>query len=77
VQNCRISRLGADNAFAPGQLLKEYCRAEAMGDVTSVLSRTAVDKKQQNSLCRHARGADGSSLLDFQLKSAMSGLGNE
>jgi hypothetical protein len=24
------------NAFPPGQVLKEYCRAEAMGDVTGV-----------------------------------------
>jgi hypothetical protein len=47
-----------------------------MGDVTGVLSRTAVDKKQQNSLCRHARCADRSGGLDFQLESAVSGLGN-
>jgi hypothetical protein len=39
------------NAFPPGQVLKEYCRAEATGDVTGVLSCTAVDKKQQNLLC--------------------------
>jgi hypothetical protein len=33
---CFICRLGADNAFPPGQVLKEYCRAEAMGDITGV-----------------------------------------
>jgi hypothetical protein len=43
-----IGRLGADNAFPPGQVLNEYSRAEEMGDVTGVLSCTAVDKKQQN-----------------------------
>jgi hypothetical protein len=39
------------SAFPPGQVLKEYCRAEAIGDVTGVLNFTAVDKKQQNLLC--------------------------
>jgi hypothetical protein len=40
----------AISAFPPGQVLKEYCRTEATGDVTGVLSCTAAGKKQQNLL---------------------------
>jgi hypothetical protein len=35
------------NVFPPGQVLKEYCRVEAMGDATGILSCTGVDKEQQ------------------------------
>jgi hypothetical protein len=35
------------NAFPPGRVLKEYCRAEAMDDATGVLSCTVVETKQQ------------------------------
>jgi hypothetical protein len=35
------------NAFPPGQVLKEYWRAEAMGDVTGVWCCAAVGTKQQ------------------------------
>jgi hypothetical protein len=34
------------DAFPPVQVLKEYCRAEAMGDVTGVLICTAVETEQ-------------------------------
>jgi hypothetical protein len=55
---CCICRLGADNAFPPGQELKEYCRAEAMGDLTGVSSCTAVNRKQNNLLCWLPRRTD-------------------
>jgi hypothetical protein len=47
-----------------------------MGDVTGVLSCTAVDKKQQNLLCLLPRCTDRSGLFNFQFESAVSGLGN-
>jgi hypothetical protein len=34
------------NAFPPRQILKEYWRAEAMGDAAGVLSCTVVEIKQ-------------------------------
>jgi hypothetical protein len=74
---CCICRLGADNPFPPGQVLKEYCRTEAMADVAGVLSCTAVDKKQQNLLCRLSRYTGRSGLLDFQFESTVSDLGNK
>jgi hypothetical protein len=63
------------NAFPPGQVQKEYCQAEAVGDVTGVMICTAVGKKQQT-LCHLPRYADRSGLLSFQFESDMSGLGN-
>jgi hypothetical protein len=48
-----------------------------MGIVTGVISCTAIEKKQQNLLCRLHRGTDRSCPLDFQFESAMSGLGNK
>jgi hypothetical protein len=63
--------------FPPGQVLKEYCHAEAMGDVIGVLSCTAIDTKQQNLLCRLPRCTDRSGLPDFQFESVMSGLGDK
>jgi len=56
---------------------EEYCRAGAMGGVTGVISCTALGKKQQNLLCWLSTGTDRSCLLDFQIKSAMSVLGNK
>ena len=38
-------------SYPPGQVLKEYCRAEAMSAVTGLISCTAGEKKQQNLLC--------------------------
>jgi hypothetical protein len=64
------------NTFPPGQVLKEYYQAEAMGDVNGVLSCTAVHKKQQNLLCSLSRCTERSDLLDLQFDSAVSGLGN-
>jgi hypothetical protein len=69
--------LGADNAFPAGEVLKEYCQAEAMGDVTGVLGHTAIDKKQQNLLCQLPKCTDRSGLLDFQFESPVSGLQNK
>jgi hypothetical protein len=65
------------NAFPHGQVPKECCRVEAMGDVTGVLSCTAIGKKQQNLLCHLLRCTDRSGLLGFQFESAVSGLGNQ
>jgi hypothetical protein len=39
------------NAFPPGQVLKEYYRAEAMGVGTGLVSCTAVEKKHQKLFC--------------------------
>jgi hypothetical protein len=63
--------------YLPEQVLKEYLRAEAMGDVTGVLSHTAVDKKQHNLLCQLSRCSDRYGLLDLQFESAVSGLENK
>ena len=75
-QECCICRLAANNAFPPGQVLKVYCREEAMSVVTGMVSCTVVQKKQENLLCWLPRRTDRPSLLDFQFESAVSGLGN-
>jgi hypothetical protein len=58
VGNCCICGLGTDNAFPPVQVLKEYCRAEAMSVVTGVISCTAVERTQRNLLFWLPGGTD-------------------
>jgi len=48
-----------------------------MGVVTGVIICTAVEKKQQDLLCWLSSGTDRFCVLDFQVESAVLGLGDK